>query len=57
MARSSNTSRSASKPSPQTIAVLPFHDISAVPSPTWAIGMTDAIQQWEANKQEFDSTH
>ena len=42
-AHSSKTSPSASKPAPQTIAVLPFHDISAVPSDTWAIGMTDAI--------------
>jgi serine/threonine protein kinase/tetratricopeptide (TPR) repeat protein len=30
-------------PSPQTIAVLPFHDISATTSDSWAIGITDAI--------------
>jgi serine/threonine protein kinase/tetratricopeptide (TPR) repeat protein len=30
-------------PSPQTIAVLPFHDISAATSDSWAIGITDAI--------------
>jgi serine/threonine protein kinase/tetratricopeptide (TPR) repeat protein len=28
---------------PQTIAVLPFHDISAATSDSWAIGITDAI--------------
>jgi eukaryotic-like serine/threonine-protein kinase len=33
----------ASKPAVQTIAVLPFHDISAAASDSWAIGMTDAI--------------
>jgi eukaryotic-like serine/threonine-protein kinase len=31
------------KPQPQTIAVLPFHDISAETSDGWAIGITDAI--------------
>jgi serine/threonine protein kinase/tetratricopeptide (TPR) repeat protein len=30
-------------PAPQTIAVLPFHDISAATSDSWAIGITDAI--------------
>jgi len=30
-------------PAPQTIAVLPFHDISATTSDSWAIGITDAI--------------
>jgi TolB-like protein len=30
-------------PSPQTIAVLPFHDISPTTSDSWAIGITDAI--------------
>jgi eukaryotic-like serine/threonine-protein kinase len=30
-------------PPPQTIAVLPFHDISAATSDSWAIGITDAI--------------
>jgi eukaryotic-like serine/threonine-protein kinase len=30
-------------PAPETIAVLPFHDISAVTSDSWAIGITDAI--------------
>jgi serine/threonine protein kinase/tetratricopeptide (TPR) repeat protein len=29
--------------SPQTIAVLPFHDISETTSDSWAIGITDAI--------------
>jgi TolB-like protein len=32
-----------SSPAPQTIAVLPFHDISAASSDSWAIGITDAI--------------
>ncbi len=31
------------KPAPQTIAVLPFHEISANASDSWAIGITDAI--------------
>jgi eukaryotic-like serine/threonine-protein kinase len=31
------------KPSVETIAVLPFHDISASASDSWAIGITDAI--------------
>ena len=31
------------KPSPETIAVLPFHDISVATSDSWAIGITDAI--------------
>ena len=30
-------------PATQTIAVLPFHDISAATSDSWAIGITDAI--------------
>ena len=33
----------ASKPQVQTMAVLPFRDISATTSDNWAIGMTDAI--------------
>jgi eukaryotic-like serine/threonine-protein kinase len=33
----------AAKPAVQTIAVLPFRDISAATSDSWAIGMTDAI--------------
>jgi serine/threonine protein kinase/tetratricopeptide (TPR) repeat protein len=33
----------AAKPAIETIAVLPFHDISAVTSDSWAIGITDAI--------------
>ncbi len=33
----------AAKPAVQTIAVLPFRDISATTSDNWAIGMTDAI--------------
>ena len=32
-----------SKPAVETIAVLPFHDISAATSDSWAIGITDAI--------------
>jgi serine/threonine protein kinase/tetratricopeptide (TPR) repeat protein len=32
-----------SSPAPQTIAVLPFNDISAASSDSWAIGITDAI--------------
>jgi TolB-like protein len=31
------------QPSPQTIAVLPFHDISGTTGDSWAIGITDAI--------------
>ena len=33
----------SSTAAPQTIAVLPFHDISAATSDSWAIGITDAI--------------
>ncbi|MGB6802509.1 MAG: serine/threonine-protein kinase, partial [Candidatus Sulfotelmatobacter sp.] len=33
----------APKPSVETMAVLPFHDISAATSDSWGIGMTDAI--------------
>jgi eukaryotic-like serine/threonine-protein kinase len=33
----------AAKPQVQTMAVLPFHDLSAATSDSWAIGMTDAI--------------
>jgi eukaryotic-like serine/threonine-protein kinase len=33
----------AAKASVETIAVLPFHDISAQTSDSWAIGITDAI--------------
>ncbi len=36
-------STAVSKPSIETIAVLPFHDISASTSDTWGIGITDAI--------------
>jgi eukaryotic-like serine/threonine-protein kinase len=35
--------RAAAKPAVETIAVLPFRDISAVTSDAWAIGITDAI--------------
>jgi serine/threonine protein kinase/tetratricopeptide (TPR) repeat protein len=31
------------KPAPETIAVLPFHDISATTSDKWGVGITDAI--------------
>jgi serine/threonine protein kinase len=40
---SPQTSSAPVKPSPQTIAVLPFHDLSAAASDSWAIGITDAI--------------
>ncbi len=39
----STTSPAASKSAPETIAVLPFRDISADTSDSWAIGTTDAI--------------
>jgi serine/threonine protein kinase/tetratricopeptide (TPR) repeat protein len=42
-APSSQARNISSPPSPQTIAVLPFHDLSAATSDTWAIGITDAI--------------
>ena len=42
-ARPSQASSIAPPLPPQTIAVLPFHDISAVTSDSWAIGITDAI--------------
>ena len=43
LAHSSQASKIVSKPSPETIAVLPFHDISGATSDSWAIGITDAI--------------
>jgi serine/threonine protein kinase/Flp pilus assembly protein TadD len=43
LAHSSQATKPASKPSPETIAVLPFHDLSAATSDSWAIGITDAI--------------
>jgi eukaryotic-like serine/threonine-protein kinase len=42
-ARSSQESSTSPSPAPQTIAVLPFRDISAATSDSWAIGITDAI--------------
>jgi serine/threonine protein kinase/tetratricopeptide (TPR) repeat protein len=42
-ARSSQESNTSPSPAPQTIAVLPFRDISAATSDSWAIGITDAI--------------
>ncbi len=36
-------SSAPSAPAPQTMAVLPFRDISASASDSWAIGITDAI--------------
>src|SRR5208337_4538671 len=42
-AHSPQPSSTPSQPSPQTIAVLPFRDISAATSDSWAIGITDAI--------------
>jgi eukaryotic-like serine/threonine-protein kinase len=42
-AHSSPAGKTASKSSPETMAVLPFRDISAAPSDSWGIGITDAI--------------
>ena len=42
-ARKAPTNAVDLKSSPETIAVLPFRDISATTSDSWAIGMTDAI--------------
>jgi serine/threonine protein kinase/tetratricopeptide (TPR) repeat protein len=42
-AHSSQASRIVSKSSLETIAVLPFHDISAATTDSWGIGITDAI--------------
>jgi serine/threonine protein kinase/tetratricopeptide (TPR) repeat protein len=42
-AHSSPAASAPAQPSPQTIAVLPFRDISAATSDAWAIGITDAI--------------
>jgi eukaryotic-like serine/threonine-protein kinase len=42
-AHSSQPALAPSKPALETIAVLPFHDISAATSDSWAIGITDAI--------------
>jgi len=33
----------AGKQGPETVAVLPFHDISATTSDSWGVGMTDAV--------------
>jgi eukaryotic-like serine/threonine-protein kinase len=41
--RSPQPTSAPSQPSLQTIAVLPFRDISAETSDSWAIGITDAI--------------
>jgi len=43
LTHSSQASRVGAKRSPETIAVLPFQDISAASSDSWAIGITDAI--------------
>lgn len=43
LAHPSPAGKMAAKPSVETIAVLPFHDISAATSDSWAIGITDAI--------------
>ena len=43
LGRSSQTRKVGSKLPPETIAVLPFHDISAETSESWGIGITDAI--------------
>src|SRR4029077_6971230 len=42
-ARSSQGAKAVPKSSVETMAVLPFHDISAATSDTWGIGITDAI--------------
>jgi eukaryotic-like serine/threonine-protein kinase len=42
-ARPSNLGRADSETRPQTIAVLPFHDLSSAADDSWAIGITDAI--------------
>ena len=39
----SRTSKIELKPSLETVAVLPFHDISATTSDSWGVGMTDAV--------------
>src|SRR5580698_4661147 len=42
-ARASQTALLTAKPAVETMAVLPFHDISAVTTDNWGIGITDAI--------------
>jgi len=42
-AAKSEANGSESKPAVETIAVLPFHDLSEASSDSWAIGITDAI--------------
>ncbi len=42
-ARTRSSPAQSEKPQVQTMAVLPFRDISAAPGDSWAIGMTDAI--------------
>ena len=42
-AAKSEANGSESKPAVETIAVLPFHDLSEAASDSWAIGITDAI--------------
>jgi serine/threonine protein kinase/tetratricopeptide (TPR) repeat protein len=39
----SRASKIEPKPSLETVAVLPFHDISATASDSWGVGMTDAV--------------
>jgi eukaryotic-like serine/threonine-protein kinase len=41
--RSSASSAIAQKRAPETIAVLPFHDLSAATSDIWGVGISDAI--------------
>ena len=41
--RSSSENKVAQKQGPETIAVLPFRDISAATTDNWGIGITDAI--------------
>jgi serine/threonine protein kinase/tetratricopeptide (TPR) repeat protein len=42
-ARASQTALLTAKPAVETMAVLPFHDISAATTDNWGIGITDAI--------------
>jgi eukaryotic-like serine/threonine-protein kinase len=42
-ARQAQPPQIAAKPTVETIAVLPFHDLSGTSSDSWAIGITDAI--------------
>ena len=43
LAQRSRVSTVEVKPSVETVAVLPFHDISSATSDSWGVGMTDAV--------------